>query len=166
MTPEDFYNRVLVRGLDKVARFAPELAMTRSLGVLMTTIAGVESEWEHLVQIDGGAAHGLFQMQEDDIALIMKNPTSEKLFEAGMTDFGINTQTADHLWGILAMGGGESLSVFLARLNLWCNPHPIPPWDEERSLFQYYLDTWRPGVSSYTRWAKAYGQVIAIVPAE
>lgn len=166
MTPEVFYETVLTRGLDKAAGFAPELGMTRGLSVLMTTIAGVESNWEDLVQIRGGEAHGLFQQEEGDIALVIKNPASEHLFDLGMDDYGINTRTAEHLWDILATPEGMNLSVFLARLNLWCNPNPLPAFDEEGPMFQYYLDTWRPSLPSYTRWQHCYGLALSAVPAE
>ena len=165
MMAHEFYHNVLTPGLVKAAMFAPELAADRSLDVLMTTIAGQESDWTYLVQEDGGAAHGLFQMQENDIQDIMTNLVSEKLFVAGMDDFGINTRTAAHLWDILSTTAGESLSVFLARLNLWCDPRPIPAYDDQTALFEYYSATWRPARPNFKRWQMVYGLAMTAVPA-
>jgi len=165
MTPEEFYTKVLKSGLDKVARFAPQLPRNRGVEVLMMSIAGTESNWTDRVQIPSGAAHGLFQMQLNTIEEIMANPASKALFELGMDDFGINNRTAEHLFGIIATIQGDHMAVFLARLDLWCNPHPIPFADEEELLFAYYRDTWRPAHADRHRFALRYAQALPVVPA-
>lgn len=164
MTPEEFYETVLVPGLNKIERFAPHLPRNRSIEVLMTAISGVEANWVDRSQIPSGMAHGLFQMQLNTVEEIMANPASKKLCEAMMDDFGINTRTAEHLFDIMETEHGDILAVSLARLDLWCNPHPIPPADEESSLFAYYRDTWRPAHANAQRFAWAYGQALIAVP--
>jgi len=165
MTPEEFYTRVLTPGLSKIARFAPEMPRNRGVEVLMTSIAGTESDWADRVQIPSGMAHGLFQMQLNTIEEIMVNPASRAIFELGMDDFGINTRTAEHLFEIIAHPAGDVMAVFLARLDLWCNPNTIPFADEEALLFAYYRDTWRPLRADARRFSWAYGQALSIVPA-
>lgn len=164
MSPEEFYTTVLTPGLNKTARFAPHLPRNRSVEVLMTAISGVEADWTERSQIPSGMAHGLFQMQLNTIHEIMANPASKKLWELGMDDFGINTRTAEHLFEIIAHQEGDVMAVFLARLDLWCNPHPIPFADEESLLFDYYRDTWRPGKPSAKRFSRAYGLALSAVP--
>lgn len=164
MTPVEFYETVLVPGLNKIQRFAPQMPRSRALDVLMTAISGEEADWTERVQIGSGMAHGLFQMQLNTIELLMKNPASAKIFVAGMDDFGINTRTAEHLFEILRERRGDILAVFLARLDLWCNPKPIPFHDEEQALFEYYAETWRPRHANRRRWAEVYPQALAAVP--
>lgn len=164
MTPTEFYETVLVPGLNKTAKIAPHLPRTRSLEVLMTSIAGEESNWTERVQISSGMAHSLFQIQENTINDIIENPASAELFVAGMDDFGMNVRTAKHLFDIMAEPKGDVLSVFLARLDLWCNPRPIPAHDLEGPLFQYYAETWRPAHANKKRWAVVFAEAIAVVP--
>lgn len=164
MTPEEFHTNVLMPALKKTASFAPEMPTSRGLEVLMVSISGYEANWTHRVQNPSGMAHGLFQMQLNDIEDIMANPASAKIFELGMKEWGINNQTAEHLFGILATPEGDSMAVFLARLNLWCDPHPIPAADVEADMYAYYLDTWRPGAKNPKRFSWIYGQALSAVP--
>lgn len=166
MTPEEFYHTVLTPALNKIEKFAPDMPRSRALEVLMTSISGVEANWTDRAQSPSGMAHGLFQMQQNDIEDIMANPASRAIFEQGMEEWGIKTPTAEHLFGILASAEGDSMAVFLARLNLWCDPHPIPAVDVEQEMYAYYLDTWRPGVKPPARFAWAYGQALIAVPHE
>jgi len=164
MTPEEFYTKVLTPGLNKIGRFAPHIPRNRGVEVLMTSIAGTESNWTFRSQIPSGMARGLFQMQLNTIEDIMANPASKKLWELGMDDFGINTRTAEHLFGIIGHPEGDTMAVFLARLDLWCNPHPIPFADEEALLFAYYKDTWRPAHADRHRFALRYAETLPVIP--
>ena len=103
-------------------------------------------------------------MQLNTIEDIIANPASANLWELGMADFGINTRTAGHLFEIMATPKGDTLAVFMARLDLWCNPHPLPPWDDEQAQFAYYRDTWRPAHANAKRFAVVYGQALGVVP--
>ena len=166
MSPEEFYTTVLTPALNKMAKFAPQLTNNRSLQVLMMSISGQEANWTERVQIPSGEAHGLFQMQINDIEDIIANPETAALFELGMKAWGVKTITADHLFELLAVPEGDSLAVLLARLNLWANPDPLPPADDEQGLWEYYLQTWRPGAPVPSRWSGVYGQSLMTVPVQ
>ena len=164
MTPEEFYTTVLTPALNKVAKFAPEMPRDRSVEVLMTAISGQEANWTERSQHPGGEAHGLFQCQLNNIEDIIANPASAEFFKLAMKEFGINTTTAEHIFDILATPEGDVLAAVMARLNLWCDPNPIPPADEQQSLWQCYLRTWRPGAPNLKRWEVVYGQALSAVP--
>lgn len=164
MLVTEFYETVLVPALNKTAKFAPQMVRNRAVEVLMTAIAGQEGNWTERLQIPSGMAHGLFQMQLDDIYDIMANPATKEIFGLGMESFGIETVTAEHLFDLIESPEGDVLAAFLARLNLYADPNPIPPADEEQSLFQYYLATWEPGAPNASRWASVYGQALSVVP--
>jgi hypothetical protein len=166
MTPEEFYSTVLTPALKKTTKFAPELTNDRSLQVLMMSISGQEANWTERLQDPSGLAHGLFQMQLNDIEDIMANTASADIFELGMKAWGVKTVTAEHLFELLTTQEGDSLSVFLARLNLWCNPNPLPAADDQQAQFEYYLNTWRPGAPVPSRWPSVYGQSLAVVPVQ
>lgn len=163
MTPEEFHTSVLIPALHKTAKFAPQMPHTRELEVLMTAISGVEANWTEREQIPSGMAHGLFQMQLNAIEDIIANPASAGIFKLGMEEWGIEAQTPEHLFDLLTTPQGDSLSVFLARLLLWCNPKPIPFHDEEATLFQYYVETWRPGLPNAKRFAVVYAETLSVV---
>ena len=165
MLVTEFYDAVLVPALNKTASFAPEMVRNRSLKVLMTAISGQEANWTERVQVPGGFARGLFQMQLNDIADIMANDATSGIFDLGMKAFGIKTQTAEHLFNLIETPEGDVLAAFLARLNLYADPKPIPPADIQQAMWEYYLATWRPGMENWKRWEGVYGQALSAVPA-
>lgn len=164
MTPDGFYADLLNPTLDEIAEFAPMMTRNRALRVLMTSIAGQESNWEHRVQIPSGMAHSLFQIEEATIPLIIANPASKELFTVGMDHFQIQDRSAPALFDLMADEAGDKVSVLFARLLLWCNPKPIPYEDEEQALFKYYRETWRPKHAVWARWPVVYGQAMMVVP--
>ena len=101
----------------------------------------------------------------NDIADIMANDATSGIFDLGMKAFGIKTQTAEHLFNLIETPEGDVLAAFLARLNLYADPKPIPPADIQQAMWEYYLATWRPGMENWKRWEGVYGQALSAVPA-
>lgn len=165
MTPVEFYTTVLIPALNKTAKFAPKMPDSPSLRVLMMAISGQEANWDERVQIGSGEARGLFQMELTDISDIMENSATKAFLETGLDAFGIKTKTAEHLFEIITAPEGDTLAAFLARLNLWADPWPIPPYDDQDAQYEAYLRCWKPGTPRPNRWPGIYGQALATVMA-
>lgn len=164
MTAAEFHKTILSPALDQIGKFAPKLTRSRSLEVLMLATAGQESHWTERVQIPSGMAHGFFQQQLNDIEDIIKNPATSLLFKMGTKAYLLGNVTAQQVFDLLAHPAGDFFSVFMARLNYWANPTPIPPYDETEGQYQYYLDTWRPGAPSRKRWEEVHSEAMQAVP--
>jgi hypothetical protein len=166
MTPTEFHQTVLHPALHEIAGFAPQMHRTRALDVLMVAISGQEADWQYRSQVPSGMAHGLFQMQLNTIGEIIVNPASAEIFKAGMAFFKIEDATAHEVFAMLADEKADALAVFLARLDLFCNPKPFPHFDEEQAQFEYYANTWRPAHADRVRWARVYALALAAVPVQ
>jgi hypothetical protein len=159
MTPDEFYEAVIVPGMAKVAKFAPQLPDNRSVRVMLMAVAGLESDWSNR---DGG---GLFKIDLGCVNGLLAHADTEVLLDAALDEFGIIDKTPQHLFDLLGNDQGDILCLAMARLVLWSDPDPFPAYDDQASMFAYYQSHWF-GLGAATRWPDVYGQSLAAVPAE
>ena len=57
--------------------------------------------------------------------------------------------------------GDPFLQVALARLDIWCDPYPLPPYGDEGAAWRQYASIWRPGKPRPRAWPAVYAAALA-----
>jgi hypothetical protein len=127
--------------------------------VLMIAIAGQESGWQNIAQGGGGPGRGPWQFETETCTEVIKNPASAKMALIANEAAGLSVHgtTYDSLIS------KPDLAVAFARLDLWCNPSPLPAVDWIEDAWKYYLATWRPGKPRLDDWPANYEAAVAAV---
>src|ERR1700683_2630987 len=115
--------------------------MTRDAHVLLLAIAGQESGWADIQQGGGGPGRGPWQFETETCAELIANPASMAAVKLVCGLLGV-TVTMNGIYGNLI--GNARLATAMARLDLFCNPHPLPAAGNPGDGWQYYVNTWRP----------------------
>ena len=165
MTPDLFLTQTLVPGLSWLTTVignkpgaGPWQNDARGRLVLCA-VSGQESNWADVAQDGSGVARGPFQTQENDCADILFNPASEQMMLKVCTALKI-TPTPPAIYDAI-LANPATLAVALARLNLWCDPDPLPAYGDEGAGWECYARVWRPGAPSRERWSVVYPQALA-----
>lgn len=157
MTPGDFLKDILAPGLawfEQNVGFVPPAS--REARLLLLAIAGQESNWENVAQGGGGPGRGPWQFEPETCREILFNPATEAM--ATKVCMALNVVPSRSYDALMIY---PNLAVAFGRLDLWANPHPLPPYGNENAGYKYYLDTWRPGSPYRPRWAAVYPQALA-----
>jgi hypothetical protein len=171
MTPETFLTRIVEPTLAYMAA-SPTIAVPRSKNadVLLTTIAGQESHWEHRRQIGIGqyypqkvGARGYWQFEStwagpvalNDVMVSTKQQleTVCKLIDIPYDEYSLYEACA---WN-------DTLACAMARLLLWIHPARLPAIGDKEAAWQYYLRQWRPGTPHRQTWDGYYDQAVTAV---
>lgn len=127
--------------------------------VIELAIAGQETDWKYRLQMNGGPARSYWQFEKGGgLAGIMK------LFPAKVSSL-CNGFDIPYNMDIIfeAMAWHDPLAAGLARILLWSDPRKLPEVGDEKGAWQYYLDTWRPGMPHPEKWAAVYAQSLSLV---
>lgn len=159
MIPALFLTSVLVPDLTWLEQtVGPRPPNSNEVRLLLLAIAGQESSWQDIRQVDEGAGIDPWQMQGNTVSEILANPATTAL--ALKICLALNVKPRPGLiWDNFL--SNTRLAVAFARLDLWANPAPLPPYGNQGAGYQYYLDTWRPGAPSRTRWTTVYSGALA-----
>lgn len=161
MTPDVFNTTILSPGLTWLHSAVPAIPLTKSAQVLMLATAGQESNWEN-VQQTGGPARGAFQQQENDLADIFANVTTNA--KAALVC--LNLKIEPNATAVYAALLSEPrLQVAMTRLNFWADWHPLPAVNDQAGMWRSYLSAQRPGAPSVERWGVVFPQALTVVEA-
>lgn len=135
-----------------------KIRMTPQAGVMLTAIAGQESDWRHRRQV-GGPARSFWQFEQGGgVNGVMTHPATKDYaakvfaaFDVGEPSLGAFVQPSTKTV-YEAMAWHDKLAACMARLNLWWAAPPLPNVDEVDKAWSYYLDTWRPGAPHRETW--------------
>jgi hypothetical protein len=130
--------------------------------LLMLAITLQEAEAIHRVQMGGGPAHGLWQMEEGGgVRGVMTHPMSR---DWARTLCSTRHLPYDRHTVYEALANDDILAAGFARLLLWTDFHPIPSVDAppEEGLV-YYERNWQPGKRRPDDWPKNHAQARALV---
>lgn len=133
--------------------------------VLLTAIAGQESNWAARVQSGNGPAHGFWQFERvGGVVGVLSNKASTQLAHNACDAAGIECGGGSPaVWELLATEKGDHLATAFARLLLWTDANPLPDVHRINGAWDYYVRNWRPGKPSRARWAGVYPQAVAAV---
>jgi len=160
MTAAEFYKLVLVPDLSWFHQIVPSILETEQERVMLTAIPGQESNWENVQQANGGIARGFYQQQQNNLDDILNNRATDAKTIIVCARLGIQPTAAAVYAALL---GATKLQVAFARLNLWCDPEPLPAVGDESAAWDTYIRCWRPGAPSRARWAEVYPQALAAI---
>lgn len=157
MSPTDFLTQVLMPGLawleQTVGAVPPPSKEAR---LLMLAIAGQESNWDDLQQSGGGPGRGFFQMEPPTCRDILENPASDML--ATKVCMALTIVPSRVYESLIVV---PTVAVAFARLDLWCDPYPLPAYGDEAHSWHYYNTCWRPGKPRPADWPRVYAQAFA-----
>jgi hypothetical protein len=170
MKPVDFYWRVVSPTMKLLSELpGVKMPVSDKATVLVMTIAGQESRWEHRRQIGIGSYHpqkvgarGYWQFESTwggPVALndvMQKTPTQLAAVCAHLD------VPVDELTLYEALAWNDTLACALARLMLWQDPHPLPEIGNKVAAWDYYIRNWRPGAPHPQTWGDYYDTAVAI----
>ena len=154
-----FLTQTLRPGLTWLASVAgPVPPTSEEAQVLLLAIAGQESGWQNIAQEGGGPGRGPWQFEPETCRELMFNPASEAAHTKVCMALGIVPSRA---YG--AILSEPNLAVAFARLDLWCDPHPLPALGDQDGAWEYYLRCWRPGIPRPDDWGANYHAALAAI---
>lgn len=159
MNPKPFYNGIVYPVLNWMAD-TPEIKTTaanNSRALIMAT-AGQESAWKERRQI-GGPARSYWQFEKGGgVSDVFRVAPNQLRYVCNTFDIPFDPTTVFE-----AMAWHDELACAMARLNYWINPAPLPAFGDVEANWQYYLDTWRPGMPHHDTWAGYYKIAVDLV---
>jgi len=130
---------------------APALALlpppmdTPEARVLMLAFGAQESGYRTRQQ-QGGPAHGLWQCERPIMQLLLDNRASQVPVRNLCSARAVAPVASDMYF---AVATDDVFAAGIARLALWCDPHPLPALGDVDAAFGTYIRVWGPG--AYTR---------------
>jgi hypothetical protein len=132
---------------------------------LMYAIGFQESRFLYRRQ-RGGPARGFWQFEKGGIEAVLGHKTTGDIARDIMCNMCMFDADADYI--IQAIEYNDVLAAVFARLLLFTSPKLIPTFcmANKDELWQYYLETWRPGKPRYETWDKAIDFVNVVLTAK
>lgn len=124
----------------------------------LLVIPGQESLWSDVEQWGGGPGRGYYQDEPETCSEVLNNPTSAAMMHKVCAALGIEANGAA-IYGALL--GNTKLQVAIGRLDMWCDPRPLPPYGNVHQAWLIYDEEWRPGAPHPALWDGLYAQALA-----
>jgi hypothetical protein len=126
--------------------------------VLLLVISGQESNWKYRLQ-NNGPARSYWQFEKGGGLAGVFNLFPKKV-AAICSGFDV---PCDLTTIFEAMAWHDQLAASMARLLLWSDPRPLPVVGDANGAWQYYLDTWRPGLPHLGTWPTVYETALSLI---
>lgn len=145
--------------IDAAALLLPSLNWTAGARIQLLATAGQESGFTARVQIPGGAARSVYQMEENGaLAAIYDNADALKMLQGVCSELAIS---ADVATVFEAIAYNDVLATAAARIRYWISPIGIPVVGDKADALTFYCKTWAPawylrGQPEPNRWNNAY----------
>jgi hypothetical protein len=163
MNATEFHSTILLPNLATVSLIAPELTDTPASRLMLLAIAGQESDWTHRIQSGNGPAHSFWQMERGGgVHGVLHHSVTGPILRRATVALQVAPDEVA-IWGMMASPAGDALSTLMARLLLWSDSRALPIVDDEEDAYTYYIDNWRPGRPSRSRWAGVYPEALDAV---
>ena len=128
--------------------------------VMLLAIGGQESGYRTRVQEGGGPAHGLWQNEQPVQGLLLSNPASAAEVRRLCASRAVAAWPSDMY---LAVTTDDIFAAAIARLILWCDPHPLPALGDVDDAWLCYQKNWGPGKPRPEDWPANYKAALAAV---
>lgn len=137
---------------------------TQAARVALLAIGLQESRFEHRRQLVGkpalpvGPAKGFWQFERGGGCIgVVTHRSSAPHVIAACGRHGIEP-TSRAIWD--AIEHNDVLAATMARLLLYTDPRKLPALGDAQGLWDYYIDTWRPGKPHRKTWLDCYAQAV------
>lgn len=165
MTPiQEFAKKIIVDCLTSPLMTAFD---SREARVLLGGIGFQESRFEYRKQV-GGPAHGFWQFERGggvNGALhahhVLIHAATEPHAAAVCAYRGVSPDAESVYQAIV---DDDYLACAFARLLLWSDPDPLPPINDVRAGWNYYVNNWRPGKPKLASWPAMYARAMETFP--
>lgn len=127
--------------------------------VMLVAIALQESGLRTRQQV-GGPAHGLWQNERPVQQLLIDNKASAADVCAVCKSRAVAPIASDMYWALLT---DDVFAAAIARLILWCDPHPLPALGDADDAWVCYQKNWGPGKPRPVDWPGNYSTALAAV---
>lgn len=155
-TPQTVLAKVIVPAL----ALLPAQMDTPEARAMLLAIGGQESGYRTRQQDGNGPAHGLWQNERPVQQLLLDNKTSAPDVYALCKSRAVAPLASDMYWALLT---DDIFAAGIARLILWCDPHPLPALGDQDTAWDCYLRVWGPGKPRPTDWPANYRAALAAV---
>jgi hypothetical protein len=147
--------------INMLSSYKASMANENAIG-LMYAIGFQESRFLHRRQ-RGGPARGFWQFEKGGIEAVLGHKATGDIARDTMYNMCMFDTDADYI--IQAIEHNDVLAAVFARLLLFTNPKLIPAFCAENKdeLWQYYLETWRPGRPRKENWDRSIDFVNVIL---
>lgn len=152
------HKRIIIPAL---SLFDPYLASKDAI-VLLLIIGYVESGYATRLQVNG-PAKGFWQCEIESVVNLFNETFFVQTLPTLASHFNVECNALSFFD---QLPENDQLACCVARMNLETNPLQLPPAGAVLDSYQYYLNTWRPGKPSKTRWINSYKRVIDYVKSE
>jgi len=174
MTPASFLQTILISGLQfMTTTLGPKPGITINwenddqARLLLSAIAGQESNWQNISQGDGGPGRGFFQDEPETCGEVLDNTVSSAMMHRICAALDIPATESAVYASLLA---NPRLQVALGRLDLLCDPYALPTYGDAAGALETYIRVWGPGAiteggsraeAERTRWTGNYAAALA-----
>lgn len=157
-------NPAILDAIDVALLALPPSMNKRPARVGMLVIGLQESRFEHRRQLVGnpprptGPAKSFWQMERGGGCIgLVTHRSSAPHMRAACARHGVEF-TSKALWD--AIENNDVLAATAARLLLYTDPRALPAVGDAQGMWDYYIDTWRPGKPHRQTWNGYYAQAV------
>lgn len=154
-TPQIVLAKVIVPAL----ALLPAHMDTPEARVMLLAIGGQESSYRTRKQV-GGPARGLWQCERPVLQLLLDNRASEVAVRNLCSARAVAPLASDMYF---AVGTDDVFAAGIARLILWCDPHPLPAVGDADEAWACYLHVWGPGKPRPQDWPANYQAALSAI---
>jgi len=110
----------------------------------------LKDRWQVLSGGRKGPARSFWQFEQGGgVKGVLTHPATATLAAEACKRHGVAT-SAVLVWS--AMETNDVLAATFARLLMWTDPRPLPPPDDTKGAWAYYVRNWRPGQPHPATW--------------
>lgn len=113
--------------------------------VLLLAFGAQETGFRTRLQIGGGPGHGFWQNEPEGVADVIENQAVDRDAHGLCSRCAVSPVGKDAYWALLT---DDAFACGIARLMLFCDPHPLPMIGDVAGAFESYIRIWRPGAYS------------------
>jgi hypothetical protein len=154
ISPADCLTQVIVRALG----YLPASMDSPEARVLLLAIALQESGLRTRTQDGNGPARGLWQFERGGVLAVLNNSASLQASRDLCHAFAVAPIPSDVYY---TLPHDDLFACGMARLMLWCDPHPLPALGDADDAWVCYQKNWGPGKPRPQDWPANYAAALA-----
>jgi hypothetical protein len=126
--------------------------------VQLLAIALQESSLRTRTQDANGPARGLWEFERGGVLAVLNNPASMQRAIELCRAFAVAPIPSDVYY---TLPHDDLFACGMARLMLWCDPHPLPALGDADDAWVCYQKNWGPGKPRPQDWSANYAAALA-----